>query len=76
MLSVSSLVPDAYGVGEICLSLPTVVTRNGIERVLHLPLTVEETAAFRRSGEVVRQTIESLELPAQRRRTGEPWRTN
>ena len=76
VLSVSSLVPDAYGVGEICLSLPTVVTRNGIERVLHLPLTVEETAAFRRSGEVVRQTIESLELPAQRRRTGEPWRTN
>ena len=27
VLSVSSLVPDAYGVGEICLSLPTVVTR-------------------------------------------------
>ena len=39
VLSVSSLVPAAYGVGDVCLSLPTVVTRNGIERVLHLPLT-------------------------------------
>jgi len=66
VLSVSSLVPAAYGVGEVCLSVPSVVTRAGIERVLHLPLTVEETAAFRRSGAVVRETIERLGLPAPR----------
>jgi L-lactate dehydrogenase len=64
VLSVSSLVPPAYGIGEVCLSVPTVVTRNGIERVLHLPLSDEETTAFRRSGDVVRNTIEHLDLPA------------
>ena len=47
----------------MCLGVPTVVARNGIERVLHLPLDREEAAAFRQSGAVVRQTIESLHLP-------------
>ena len=64
VLSVSSLVPPKYGMKDVCLSLPTVVTRNGIERVLHLRLNEDEAAAFRRSGDVVRKTIDSLDLPA------------
>lgn len=64
VLSVSSLVPPKYGIKDVCLSLPTVVTRNGIERVLHLRLNEHEAAAFRRSGDVVRKTIDSLDLPA------------
>jgi L-lactate dehydrogenase len=62
VLSVSSLVPARYGLDDVCLSVPTVITRNGIERVLHLTLNDEEAAAFRRSGEVVRATIESLDF--------------
>ena len=49
---------------DVCLSLPTVVTRNGIERVLHLPLDEGEAEAFRQSGDVVRETIERLNLPS------------
>jgi L-lactate dehydrogenase len=64
VLSVSSLLPTYYGIDDVCLSVPTVVTRNGIERVLHLPLNDEETAAFRRSGDIVRKTVDSLDLPA------------
>jgi L-lactate dehydrogenase len=64
VLSVSSLVPSHYGIADVCLSVPTVVTRNGIERVLHLPLSEEEAAAFRHSGDVVRRTVESLRLPS------------
>ena len=45
-----------YGMDDVCLSLPTVVTRNGIERVLHLPLNDGEAEAFRRSGDVVRES--------------------
>src|SRR5215213_1644231 len=54
VLSVSSVLPPPYGVPDVSLSVPTVVTRNGIERVLQLPLDADETAAFRRSGAVVR----------------------
>jgi L-lactate dehydrogenase len=71
VLSVSSLVPSRYGMRDVCLSLPTVVTRNGIERVLHLPLDDQEAEAFRRSGALVRKTIESLHLPPPQRSTAE-----
>jgi len=60
VLSVSSLVPPQYGVEDVCLSVPTVITRQGIERVLLLPLSDEERVAFVRSGAVVRRVIEEL----------------
>ena len=46
VLSVSSLVPSHYGIGDVCLGVPTVVARNGIERVLHLPLDRERLRHF------------------------------
>ena len=61
VLSVSSLVPAHYRMDDVCLSLPTVVTRNGIERVLHLPLSEGEAEAFRHSGDVVREAIGQTE---------------
>ena len=64
VLSVSSLVPSHYRMDDVCLSLPTVVTCNGIERVLHLPLNDAEAEAFRHSGDVVREAIGRLNLPS------------
>lgn len=62
VLSVSSLVEDYYGIGDVCLSLPTVVNRHGVERVLRLELSPEEVAGLRRSGRVLRETIEQVRL--------------
>ena len=62
VLSVSSLVEDYYGVSDVCLSLPTVVNRRGVERVLHLELSSEETAGLRRSACILRETIERAGL--------------
>ena len=42
VLSVSSLIKDYYGLSDICLSLPVVVDRGGVDRVLRLDLTTEE----------------------------------
>jgi L-lactate dehydrogenase len=39
VLSVSSLIHDYYGIGDVCFSLPTVVSRSGIEWVLRLNLS-------------------------------------
>jgi len=60
VLSISSLIDDYYGVGDVCLSLPTVVGRRGIERVLRLNLSPAEARGVRDSAEVLRKTIESL----------------
>jgi len=47
------------GVRDVCLSVPVVVGRGGIEQVLHPSLNDEEAAAFRHSAAVVRQAIDA-----------------
>jgi L-lactate dehydrogenase len=60
VLSISSLVEDYYGIDDVCLSLPTVVNRRGIERVLRLDLSPAEARGVRRSADVLRSTLTAL----------------
>ena len=62
VLSVSSLVRDAEGVGDVCLSLPTIVNRGGVERVLRLELSAQERERLRASAQILRATIDQLPL--------------
>jgi L-lactate dehydrogenase len=55
VLSVSSLVHDYYDIADVCLSLPTVVCRSGIEWVLHPQLSDKEVAALQHSAQVLKQ---------------------
>ena len=56
---VSTLIDGYLGVSDVCLSLPVVLGRNGIERVLHPPLNNEEALAFTACAESVRRQIEA-----------------
>jgi L-lactate dehydrogenase len=60
VLPVSTLIENAYGIDGIYLSLPTVLGRRGVERVLRLSLTDSEEEGLRRSADVLRRTLESL----------------
>ncbi|MFY9977172.1 MAG: L-lactate dehydrogenase [Candidatus Sulfotelmatobacter sp.] len=62
VLSVSSLIHDYYGISNVCFSLPTVVDRGGIQRVLRLELDESESAKLRHSADVLRQTVAALDL--------------
>ena len=62
VLSVSSLIDNYYGISDLCLSLPTVVDRGGIQQVLRLELDDAETAKLRHSADVLRTTIAALDL--------------
>lgn len=62
VLSVSSLVEDYYGIRDVCLSVPTVVYRGGVRRMLRLHLSPEEQDGLRKSAAVLRKTIETLTL--------------
>jgi L-lactate dehydrogenase len=64
VLSISSLIEDYYGIDGVCLSLPTVLSRNGIERVLRLELSPGEARGVRKSADVLRSTMASLESGA------------
>jgi L-lactate dehydrogenase len=62
VLSVSSLIENYYEISNLCLSLPTVVNRSGIEQVLRLELAKEEVEKLRRSAEVLKQAISKMGL--------------
>jgi len=62
VLSVSSLIEGYYGISDVCLSLPTVVDRNGVARVLQLNLSAEEMDGVQRSAEILKATVAQLDL--------------
>jgi L-lactate dehydrogenase len=53
VLPVSTLI-DFPGVGEICMSLPAVVGRGGVSRIIDLHLSESETAALEESARQIR----------------------
>jgi L-lactate dehydrogenase len=57
-MPVSVAVDGFLEVRDVCLSLPAVIGRGGIERILHPRLNNEEMNAFRASGAAVRRQIE------------------
>jgi len=61
ILTVSSLVAESMSLGEVSLSLPAIVNRNGIERVLSIPLSTSERRALEVSAEILRKHIASID---------------
>jgi L-lactate dehydrogenase len=62
VLPVSSLLDGQAGIRDVCLSLPSVVDRLGVDTVLPGPLSAEEAEGLRRSADTVRAVIKSLGL--------------
>jgi L-lactate dehydrogenase len=56
-IPVSTLVDGYLGVRDVCLSVPAVIGRGGVIRLLHPALSEDEAERFRRSGETVRALI-------------------
>ncbi len=59
-IPLSVLIDGFCGVHDVCLSLPAVIGRGGVTRVLKPVLTEQEQAAFIRSAEAVRRTIDQM----------------
>ena len=62
VLSVSSLIHDYYGIDDVYLSLPAVIGRGGIERIVPLGLSAEEASGLRKSAGMLHETIDVLGL--------------
>lgn len=56
ILTVSALPDDCYGLKDVCLSVPCIVGRSGVERILEVRLTEEELRLLERSAEAIRRT--------------------
>lgn len=63
VLAVSTLVPDAMELGQVSLSVLAIIGRKGVHRFVPLQLSDEEKMALRRSAELVKRHIATLNLP-------------
>ena len=62
VLPVSTNLHGLYGVGDLCMSVPTVVGRRGAEKVLEIEMNDEERAEFRRSAATLEEGARTLQL--------------
>lgn len=62
ILTVSSPLHGQYGIKEVSLSLPSIVGKNGVMKVLDLPLNSNEVNEFKHSAEIMQSVIKQLDL--------------
>jgi L-lactate dehydrogenase len=62
ILPVSTLVDGHYGIEGVCMGLPCIVGRRGIEQVLEIPLNEDEESKLRASARALKSVIDQLEV--------------
>ncbi len=64
VLPVSVVLEGQYGLRGLALSLPSIVSRNGLQEILEIPLNHEEQKALEASAVQMREALASLALEA------------
>jgi L-lactate dehydrogenase len=62
VLTVSSLPHGRHGVEDVCLSLPSIINKDGISSVLELPLSDAEIQSLRSSAGTIKEALAEAEI--------------
>lgn len=62
ILTVSGMLRGEYGISDVCLSVPTVVGKNGAERIIETPLSAGELADLKKSAAALAALTKELGL--------------
>ncbi len=62
VLTVSSFLNGEFGISDVCISVPSIVSDRGIERIIDHKLSDTEIASLRNSASVLRKAIDSLSM--------------
>ena len=60
LISCSALLDGEYGEKDLCIGVPCILGRNGIEKIVEFDLNEEEKALFHKSAEAVHKTNAAL----------------
>ncbi len=60
VLPLSSIVTDYHGISGVALSVPSIVSNHGIERVLDVPMDAQEITMLRRSADALKASLKEL----------------
>ena len=62
VLTVSAMLGGEFGINDVCLSVPCVLSDNGVVRIIKSPLNSKELDSLSRSASVLKEAIASLSL--------------
>jgi L-lactate dehydrogenase len=62
VLTVSSLLEGQYELSDVCLSLPSLVNSNGIERIMDIPINENEKELLSKSGKSLKEILSKLTI--------------
>ncbi len=62
ILPVTTYLDNHYGLSDICLSVPSVIGRNGVEHVLDIPLNEDESRRLQLSAKTISEYIDTLDI--------------
>ena len=62
VLPVSSLMQGEFGLNDLCLSIPTVVGQNGVEKVVDIYLNNDENDKLQSSARALKEVLDDLDL--------------
>ena len=60
LISCSCLLEGEYGESDLCIGVPAIIGRNGIEKIVEFDLNDAEKALFKASAEAVHATNAAL----------------
>lgn len=60
LISCSCLLEGEYGQSDLCIGVPAIIGRNGVEKIVEFDLNDHEKALFAKSAEAVHKTNEAL----------------
>ncbi len=60
LISCSALLNGEYGEKDLCIGVPCIIGKNGIEKIVEFDLNDEEKALFHKSAEAVHKTNDAL----------------
>jgi L-lactate dehydrogenase len=63
VLTVSTLLDGEYGLKDVCLSVPCIVSQTGVDKIIEGKLTGEELAVLAASASVIKVSIQGLTTP-------------
>lgn len=64
VLTVSTMLNGEFDLADVCLSVPAIVSENGVAKIIESHLPEHELAALARSASILRKTMEDLGVDA------------
>lgn len=62
ILTISSYLDNYLGISDVCLSVPTILSRRGVVSQVELPLASEELEGLHRSAQIIQSVLEQVGL--------------